>query len=151
MASRGAFVRARFLLGLLLSLPLGAADLSGKFAQINSLIAAELSKHPVGSVTVCDSVSVVVVPQPQDLSLWLRVNGHRYQHGTTKTMIFDIAYLVSHISRYMTLLPGDIISTGTPPGVGMGQKPQVFLQPGDVVELGIDGLGTQRQHVVASP
>lgn len=91
------------------------------------------------------------VPHPQDLSLWLQVNGHRYQHGSTKTMIFDVAYLVSHISRYMTLLPGDIISTGTPPGVGMGRKPQVFLQPGDVVELGIDGLGTQRQHVVASP
>jgi len=91
------------------------------------------------------------VPHPQNLSLWLDVNGHRYQQGNTKTMVFDVAHLVSHISRYMTLMPGDIISTGTPPGVGMGQKPQVFLQPGDVVELGIDGLGTQHQHVVASP
>lgn len=91
------------------------------------------------------------VPHPQNLSLWLDVNGQRYQQGNTKTMIFDVAYLVSHISRYMTLMPGDIISTGTPPGVGMGRKPQVFLQPGDVVELGIDGLGTQRQNVVASP
>jgi 2,4-didehydro-3-deoxy-L-rhamnonate hydrolase len=90
------------------------------------------------------------VSQPQNLSLWLDVNGHRYQQGNTKTMVFDVAYLVSHISRYMTLMPGDIISTGTPPGVGMGQKPQVFLQAGDVVELGIEGLGRQRQHVVAS-
>jgi 2,4-diketo-3-deoxy-L-fuconate hydrolase len=91
------------------------------------------------------------VSHPQDLSLWLEVNGHRYQHGSTKTMIFDVAYLVSYISRYMTLMPGDIISTGTPPGVGMGQKPQVFLKPGDVVELGIEGLGRQRQKAVASP
>jgi 2,4-diketo-3-deoxy-L-fuconate hydrolase len=91
------------------------------------------------------------VPHPQNLSLWLYVNGHRYQQGNTKTMVFDVACLVSHISRYMTLMPGDIISTGTPPGVGMGQKPQVFLQSGDVVELGIDGLGRQCQHVVASP
>jgi 2,4-diketo-3-deoxy-L-fuconate hydrolase len=66
-------------------------------------------------------------------------------------MIFDVAYLVSHISRYMTLMPGDIISTGTPPGVGMGQKPQVFMRPGDVVELGIEGLGRQRQQVVRAP
>jgi 2,4-diketo-3-deoxy-L-fuconate hydrolase len=79
------------------------------------------------------------------------VNGHRYQDGSTRTMIFDVAYLVSHISRYMTLMPGDIISTGTPPGVGMGQKPQVFMRPGDVVELGIEGLGRQRQQVVGAP
>ena len=65
-------------------------------------------------------------------------------------MIFDVAYLVSYISRYMTLMPGDIISTGTPPGVGMGQKPPVYLRPGDVVDLGIAGLGQQRQHVVAA-
>lgn len=91
------------------------------------------------------------VPDPQKLSLWLEVNGHRYQEGSTRTMIFDVGYLVSHISRYMTLMPGDIISTGTPPGVGMGQKPPVFLQPGDVVELGIEGLGRQRQQVVGAP
>ena len=88
------------------------------------------------------------VADPQRLALWLEVNGHRYQSGSTRTMIFDVAYLVSHISRYMTLMPGDIISTGTPPGVGMGQKPQVFLKAGDVVELGIEGLGRQRQRVV---
>ena len=91
------------------------------------------------------------IPDPQKLSLWLEVNGHRYQDGSTRTMIFDVAYLVSHISRYMTLMPGDIISTGTPPGVGMGQKPQVFMRPGDVVELGIEGLGRQRQQVVGAP
>ena len=91
------------------------------------------------------------IPDPQKLSLWLEVNGHRYQDGSTRTMIFDVAYLVSHISRYMTPMPGDIISTGTPPGVGMGQKPQVFMRPGDVVELGIEGLGRQRQQVVGAP
>jgi 2,4-didehydro-3-deoxy-L-rhamnonate hydrolase len=90
------------------------------------------------------------VRDPQSLSLWLEVNQYRYQRGNTRTMIFDVAYLVSHISRYMTLMPGDIISTGTPPGVGMGQKPQRFLRAGDVVELGVEGLGTQRQHVVSS-
>lgn len=87
------------------------------------------------------------VVDPHNLSLWLNVNGHRYQQGSTRTMVFDVPYLVSHISRYMTLMPGDIISTGTPPGVGMGQKPQVFLKAGDTVELGIEGLGTQRQRV----
>jgi 2,4-didehydro-3-deoxy-L-rhamnonate hydrolase len=90
------------------------------------------------------------IADPQNLALWLEVNGHRYQAGSTRTMIFDVAYLVSHISRYMTLMPGDIISTGTPPGVGMGQKPQVFLKAGDVVELGIEGLGRQRQQVVGA-
>ncbi|HLI17248.1 MAG TPA: fumarylacetoacetate hydrolase family protein [Rhodanobacteraceae bacterium] len=91
------------------------------------------------------------IPDPQDLALWLEVNGHRYQDGDTRTMIFDVAALVSDISRYMTLLPGDVISTGTPPGVGLGQKPPVYLKPGDVMELGIDGLGVQRQRVVAAP
>jgi 2,4-didehydro-3-deoxy-L-rhamnonate hydrolase len=90
------------------------------------------------------------VPRPQDLWMWLEVNGHRYQQGSTRTMVFDVGYLVSHISRYMTLMPGDIISTGTPPGVGMGQKPPVFLKPADLMELAIEGLGQQRQRVVAS-
>jgi 2,4-didehydro-3-deoxy-L-rhamnonate hydrolase len=90
------------------------------------------------------------IPDPQGLPLWLEVNGHRYQQGNTRTMIFDVAYLVSHISHYMTLMPGDIISTGTPPGVGMGQKPQKFLRAGDLVELGIEGLGRQRQRVVGA-
>jgi 2,4-diketo-3-deoxy-L-fuconate hydrolase len=91
------------------------------------------------------------VKDPQSLSMWLTLNGQHRQRGNTRTMIFDVAYLVSYISRYMTLMPGDIISTGTPPGVGMGQKPPVFLKPGDVVELGIEGLGQQRQHVIAAP
>lgn len=91
------------------------------------------------------------VPDPQQLGLQLEVNGHRYQNGNTRTMIFTVAQLVSYISRYMTLLPGDVISTGTPSGVGLGQKPPVYLRPGDVIELGIDGLGTQRQHVRAHP
>jgi len=91
------------------------------------------------------------VPDPQDLAMWLSVNGHRYQDGNTRTMIFDVATLVSHLSRYMTLEPGDVISTGTPPGVGLGQKPPVYLKPGDAMELGIAGLGVQRQRVTAAP
>ena len=90
------------------------------------------------------------IPDPQDLAMWLSVNDHRYQDGNTRTMIFDVATLVSHVSRYMTLLPGDVISTGTPPGVGLGQKPPVYLKAGDVMELGIDGLAVQRQRVVGS-
>jgi len=90
------------------------------------------------------------VPDPQNLELWLEVNGHRYQNGNTRTMVFDVSTLVSYISRYMTLLPGDVISTGTPPGVGMGQKPPVYLRAGDVMELGISGLGRQRQRVITA-
>jgi 2,4-didehydro-3-deoxy-L-rhamnonate hydrolase len=85
------------------------------------------------------------IPDPQNLGMWLEVNGKRFQDGSTKTMIFGVAHLVSYISRFMTLLPGDVISTGTPPGVGLGQKPPVFLKPGDVVRLGIEGLGEQQQ------
>jgi 2,4-diketo-3-deoxy-L-fuconate hydrolase len=91
------------------------------------------------------------VADPQDLSLWLEVNGHRYQNGNTRTMVFGVAQLVSYISRYMTLMPGDVISTGTPAGVGLGLKPPTYLKPGDVIELGIEGLGRQRQDVVAHP
>ena len=86
----------------------------------------------------------------QNLGMWLDVNGKRYQTGNTKTMIFGAAFLVSYVSRFMTLYPGDLITTGTPPGVGMGIKPSpVFLKPGDVMTLGIDGLGAQRQVVHA--
>ena len=86
-----------------------------------------------------------------DLNLWLEVNGKRYQDGNTKTMIFNPAYIVSYLSRFMSLQPGDIISTGTPPGVGLGQKPPVYLDKGDVITLGIAGLGQQTQLVVACP
>ncbi len=84
-----------------------------------------------------------------DLDLWLEVNGKRYQDGNTRTMIFDPAYIVSHVSRFMSLQPGDVISTGTPPGVGLGQKPPVYLNIGDTMTLGISGLGQQSQTVVA--
>ena len=87
------------------------------------------------------------VPDPQALDVWCDVNGERMQSGNTKTMIFSVAEIVSHLSQLCTLHPGDVISTGTPPGVGMGMKPPVFLKAGDVMELGIDGLGTQRQEV----
>ena len=85
----------------------------------------------------------------QNLKLWLEVDGHRYQNGTTKTMVFGVQFLVSYLSRFMSLQPGDIITTGTPPGVGAGQKPPVFLRAGNVMQLGVDGLGEQRQRVVA--
>jgi 2-keto-4-pentenoate hydratase/2-oxohepta-3-ene-1,7-dioic acid hydratase in catechol pathway len=90
------------------------------------------------------------IPNPQTLEMWLDVNSERMQTGNTRTMIFSVAKIVSHVSQYMTLLPGDIITTGTPPGVGMGKKPEpIWLKPGDVVTLGIQGLGEQRQRVVA--
>jgi 2-keto-4-pentenoate hydratase/2-oxohepta-3-ene-1,7-dioic acid hydratase in catechol pathway len=89
------------------------------------------------------------IPDPQNLRLWLEVDGHRYQNGSTRTMIFGVRNLVSYVSRFMSLQPGDIISTGTPPGVGMGLKPQVFLKAGNRMRLGIDGLGEQNQRVVA--
>jgi 2,4-diketo-3-deoxy-L-fuconate hydrolase len=89
------------------------------------------------------------VPDPQSLRLWLEVDGQRYQDGSTATMVFGVAHLISYISRYMSLQPGDIISTGTPQGVGLGQKPPRFLRAGNVVRLGIDGLGAQHQTVVS--
>jgi len=91
------------------------------------------------------------IPDPGALDMWLEVDGHRYQNGNTRTMIFGVKTIVSYVSRHMTLLPGDIIPTGTPPGVGAGQNPQVFLKPGNVMQLGITGLGEQRQEVVAYP
>ena len=88
------------------------------------------------------------VPDPQALDIWLEVNGHRYQDGSTATMIFSARTIVSYLSQCMSLQPGDVIATGTPPGVGQGQDPQVFLKAGDVVTLGLEGLGSQQQTVV---
>jgi 2-keto-4-pentenoate hydratase/2-oxohepta-3-ene-1,7-dioic acid hydratase in catechol pathway len=89
------------------------------------------------------------VPDPQNLRLWLEVDGKRVQDGSTKTMVFGVAYLISYLSRFMTLHPGDIISTGTPPGVGLGHKPPVYLRPGNRMRLGVEGLGEQQQQVVS--
>ncbi len=88
------------------------------------------------------------VPDPQNLPMWLTVNGQTMQAGSTKTMVYGAAHIVSYLSQFFTLHPGDIISTGTPPGVGMGKKPPHYLKAGDVVELGIEGLGTQKQTCV---
>ena len=88
------------------------------------------------------------IPDPQKLGLWLEVDGKREQNGTTATMVFGVAHLVSYLSKFMSLQPGDIISTGTPPGVGAGKKPPVFLRPGNSMRLGVEGLGEQRQKVV---
>lgn len=89
------------------------------------------------------------VPEPNNLRLWLEVDGKLYQNGTTANMIFKVPYLVSYISQFMTLMPGDIIATGTPAGVGMGQSPKVFLQEGNTLRLGVEGLGEQSQRIVS--
>lgn len=88
------------------------------------------------------------IPDPHQLNLWLEVDGKRYQNGNTRTMIFKIPAIISYLSRFMSLQPGDIISTGTPPGVGLGQKPPLYLKAGQVMHLGIEGLGEQRQKTV---
>tara|TARA_B100000886_G_scaffold164270_1_gene112019 strand:+ start:3267 stop:4115 length:849 start_codon:yes stop_codon:yes gene_type:complete len=90
------------------------------------------------------------VPDPQDLKMWLDLNGKRMQDGSTSTMVYGVNFLVSYISQFMSLQPGDIISTGTPPGVGMGLNPQIFLKPGDEMRLGIEGLGEQRQKTISA-
>jgi 2,4-diketo-3-deoxy-L-fuconate hydrolase len=90
------------------------------------------------------------VADPHDLAMWLEVDGKRYQDGSTQTMVFQVPHLVAYLSRFMSLQPGDVISTGTPPGVGMGQNPKVFLKPGQTMRLGIEGLGEQQQRCVES-
>jgi 2-keto-4-pentenoate hydratase/2-oxohepta-3-ene-1,7-dioic acid hydratase in catechol pathway len=89
------------------------------------------------------------ISDPQNLDLWLEVDGHRYQNGSTRTMVFGVAFLISYLSRFMSLHSGDIISTGTPAGVGFGQKPPVYLRPGNRIRLGVEGLGQQNQRVIA--
>jgi 2-keto-4-pentenoate hydratase/2-oxohepta-3-ene-1,7-dioic acid hydratase in catechol pathway len=91
------------------------------------------------------------VADPQNLSMWLTVNGKKMQNGSTRTMVYGVAHVVAYLSQFMTLHPGDVISTGTPPGVGMGMKPPQYLKAGDVIELSIEGLGQQRQDVIADP
>ena len=101
---------------------------------------------PLGPwLVTCDEVV-----DPQNLAMTLSVNGHQYQNGNSRTMVFGVAQLVSYISRYMTLASGDVISTGTPPGVGLGQKPPVYLRPGDVMDVQIERLGSQRQRVISA-
>ncbi len=90
------------------------------------------------------------IADPQNLDMWLEVNGHRYQNGSTATMHFSVAKVIAHLSQFMSLQAGDVISTGTPPGVGMGQSPETYLKPNDIVELGIAGLGTQKQKATAA-
>ena len=90
------------------------------------------------------------VPDPQNLKMWLEVNGKKMQDGSTSTMVYGVNFLISYLSQFMSLQPGDIISTGTPPGVGMGMNPQVFLKPGDEMKLGIEGLGEQSQKTISA-
>jgi 2,4-diketo-3-deoxy-L-fuconate hydrolase len=95
-------------------------------------------------------VSADKIPDPQNLKLWLAVNGRMRQNGNTRDMIFPVAFIISYVSRYMTLMPGDVIATGTPPGVGLGATPPTFLAKGDIVTLGVEGLGEQRQELVSA-
>ena len=90
------------------------------------------------------------VADPQNLAMWLEVDGHRYQNGSTRTMVYQVPFLVSYLSQFFSLQAGDVISTGTPPGVGMGQKPPRYLRPGQTMHLGIDGLGEQTQVTIAA-
>jgi 2-keto-4-pentenoate hydratase/2-oxohepta-3-ene-1,7-dioic acid hydratase in catechol pathway len=90
------------------------------------------------------------VPDPQDLAMWLEVDGHRYQNGSTRTMVYQVPFLISYLSQFVSLQAGDVIATGTPPGVGMGQKPPRYLRPGQTMRLGIEGLGEQTQVTVAA-
>ncbi len=137
-----------------------AMDHVAGFCVINDVSEREFQTRRAGQWTKgksCDSFGPVgpwlvtpdEVADPQALKLWLSVNGEMMQNGTTAPMIFGVRYLVSYLSQFMTLHPGDIISTGTPPGVGDGMKPPRYLGPGDVVELGIEGMGQQRQTVIA--
>jgi len=138
-----------------------ALDLVAGYCVVNDLSERDFQLHRSGQWVKgksCDTfgplgpwlVTRDEVADPQALDMYLEVNGHRYQDGSTRTMHFDVATVISHLSQFMSLQPGDVISTGTPPGVGMGQVPQTYLKPGDKIELGISGLGVQNQNVVAS-
>lgn len=137
-----------------------AMDHVGGYCIINDLSEREYQLERAGQWVKgksCDTfaplgpwlVTPDEVADPHALGMWLEVNGHRYQDGSSATMVYRIPYLISYLSRFMTLEPGDVISTGTPPGVGLGQKPPRYLKAGDVMELSIEGLGVQRQRVVA--
>jgi 2-keto-4-pentenoate hydratase/2-oxohepta-3-ene-1,7-dioic acid hydratase in catechol pathway len=130
------------------------------YCVVNDVSEREFQLERVGQWTKgksCDTfgpigpwlVTADEVPDPQNLPIWLEVNGKRMQDGTTSTMVYGVKFLVSYLSRFFTLHPGDIISTGTPPGVGAGMKPPTFLKAGDVMRLGVQGLGEQRQELRA--
>lgn len=140
--------------------PEEALDHVAGYCVVNDLSERDFQLHRAGQWVKgksCDTFGPIgpwlvtrdEVSDPQDLAMYLEVNGHRFQNGSTKTMHFDVATVISHLSQFMSLQPGDVITTGTPPGVGMGQSPEVYLKPGDTVELGIAGLGVQTQRVVA--
>ena len=138
----------------------GAMDHIAGYAVMNDVSEREFQQRRSGQWVKgksCDTfgplgpwlVTKDEVADAQDLAMTLSVNGHQYQNGSTATMVYKVPFLISYLSQFMSLQPGDVISTGTPPGVGMGQNPKIYLKPGDVVELGVAGLGTQRQDVVA--
>ncbi len=136
-----------------------ALDYVAGYAVTNDVSEREFQLEREGNWTKgksCDNfgplgpwlVSKDEIPDPQKLAMWLKVNNEIMQNGSTSTMVYDVAFLVSYLSQFMSLHPGDVISTGTPPGVGLGLTPPRYLKQGDVIELGIEGLGTQRQDVI---
>jgi 2-keto-4-pentenoate hydratase/2-oxohepta-3-ene-1,7-dioic acid hydratase in catechol pathway len=126
-------------------------EVEGDLNVLNLLKVALKNEIEAAEIAARWMVTTDEIRDPQVLDLWLDVNGRRMQTGNTRTMIFGVAKLVSYVSHYMTLLPGDIITTGTPPGVALGMKEPAWLKPGDVMTLGIRGLGEQRQKIVAWP
>ncbi|PXX96513.1 fumarylacetoacetate hydrolase family protein [Halomonas sp. LBP4] len=139
-----------------------AMDFVAGYCVVNDVSEREFQLHRSGSWDKgkgCDTfgplgpwlVTPDEITDPHALDLWLEVDGQRYQDGNTRTMVYQIPFLISYLSRFMSLQPGDVISTGTPPGVGMGQQPPTYLKPGQHMRLGIEGLGEQHQAVVAEP
>ena len=138
-----------------------ALDYVAGYCVMNDLSERDYQKKRAGQWTKgksCDTFAPLgpwlvtrdEITDPQNLKLWQEVDGHRYQDGSTQEMIFNVQHLISYLSEFMTLHPGDVISTGTPPGVGLGQKPPIFLQPGQTLRLGVEGLGEQQLRTVAS-
>lgn len=138
-----------------------AMDYVAGFCVINDLSERDFQLHRSGQWVKgksCDTFGPIgpwlvtkdEVADPHNLSMFLEVNGHRYQNGSTRTIVFGVEKIVSHLSQFMSLQPGDVISTGTPPGVGLGQTPEVYLKPGDTMKLGIEGLGEQNQVVISA-
>ena len=120
--------------------------------QNNNWFSSKYSNHSEDGYSTIEKFyfSRDEIKDPQNLKMWLDINGKRMQEGSTKTMVYGVNFLVSYVSNFMSLQPGDIISTGTPPGVGMGLNPQVWLKPGDEMHLGIEGLGEQKQKTISA-
>ena len=137
-----------------------ASEYIAGYCVVNDLSEREFQMERVGQWTKgksCDTFGPIgpylvtreEIPNPQNLKMWLNINNQKMQEGSTSTMIYNVNFLVSYVSQFMSLQSGDIISTGTPPGIGMGKKPPIYLKPGDLINLGIEGLGEQNQKTIS--